>query len=240
MDEAGVERALLAAMQKGPFIEIFKDLVKVAVAEATAAKDAEIKELKTELTEIKTQLNTMEQYSRRFCVNVTGVPERGRGEDTDRIVMDVAKLAGVSITKDDIDATHRIGTASAGKTRTIVARFNKFGTRREFYDARKQLRQPRNVPTSCVSAEEARKVFVADNLTRENQFILFQSRQAKREGKVHSAWSDLGRLKVRLRENGPTHVIKTLDDLTKLIQTTPQEVGVGGIRRSQRVREGST
>ena len=38
MDEAGVERALLAAMQKGPFIEIFKDLVKVAVAEATAAK----------------------------------------------------------------------------------------------------------------------------------------------------------------------------------------------------------
>ena len=67
------------------------------VREAMAEKDAVIESLRNELKETKEQMNDLEQYSRRLCLNVSGIPEGGPGEETDRLVIDTAKLAGVDL-----------------------------------------------------------------------------------------------------------------------------------------------
>ena len=221
MDEAVLQQAIMNIMKNDVFVQIIRDQVKeqvaVAVAEAVASRDAEIESLREELSETKAQLNCLEQYSRRLCLDVSGIPETAN-EDTDRLIMDTAKLAGVEIAKEDIDRSHRVGAVKPGKTRTLVVRFVTYSKREAMYGARKQLRRPQAFDGSTVSTATAENVFVTDNLTRENHFILYKARQYRKDGKLFAAWSDVGRLKVRLREGGPTVVIRSLNDLVGLVE----------------------
>ena len=144
-------------------------------------------------------------------------------EVTDRLVFDTAMLAGVNLTPHDIDVSHRIGAAKPGKDRTIIVRFTSFRARQELYNARKKLRSPCDVPNSSVSAKIAETVFLSDNLTRANQFLLYQARKLKKADKISAAWSDVGRLKIRVTENGPTKIITSLDDLQRFAGTLPED-----------------
>ena len=122
-------------------------------------------------------------------------------------------MAGVTVTRADIDRTHRIGKPGTGKVRPIIARFTNFAKRQDVYNARRELRKPRPVRGSAVSSEVAGKVFISDNLTRQNQHTMFVARNMKKQGKLHSAWTDIGKMKVRVREGGPTKVIRSLEEL---------------------------
>ena len=211
--EAGELRKMMKECLKDDEIQsLLLGKMEAIVAKAVAAKDQEIADLKDELRRTNDQLNDLEQYSRRLCINVTGVPETA-SESTDQIVTDLAKMAGVTVTRADIDRTHRIGKPGTGKVRPIIARFTNFAKRQEVYNARRELRKPRPVRGSVVTSEVAGKVFIADNLTRQNQHTMFIARNLKKEGRLHSAWTDVGKMKIRLREGGPTKVIRSLEDL---------------------------
>ena len=221
MDDAVLQQAIIRFTKDDTFLEIIRDqvkeAVKTAVDDAVAARDAEIQALKEELSEAKAQINNLEQYSRRLCLDLSGIPET-TSEDTDRLVIDTAKLAGVELTKADIDRSHRVGAVKPGKPRTLLVRFASYSKREALYDARKKLRQPRTFEGSSVSPAVASKVFVTDNLTKENQYILYKARQYRKDGKLFAAWSDVGKLKVRLRESSSTTVIRCLNDLQKLVE----------------------
>lgn len=216
MDKSDIKEALREVMRESEMAEIINRHVKAAVAEAMAAKDAEIQELRDELEETKIKLNELEQYSRRPCLNVSGVPETAN-EDTNQLVTDLAKMAGVNVSPGDIDVSHRIGAPRQGKVRAIIVRFAHYPIRQALYNARRELRKPRPFHGSTVSAETANGVFISDSLTRENQQTLYRARQLKKDNKIFAAWSDVGRLKIRISQGGPTHVIRSERDLTKLV-----------------------
>ena len=212
MADPDMKKALMECLKDREVTTLLGELMRTAVAEMMAAKDTEIAELKDQLRRTNDQLNDLEQYSRRLCMNISGIPETA-GESTDRIVTDLAKMAGVTVTPADIDRTHRIGKPSDGKNRNIIVRFTNFPKRQELYNARRELRKPRPVRGSTVTSETAGKTYLSDNLTRQNQHTMFVARGMKKAGKIHSAWTDVGKMKIRLREGGPTTVIRSLDDL---------------------------
>ena len=216
MDETAIKEAVSRILKDDAFLSIIREQVRAAVDSAVAERDAEIASLREELSETRAQLNSLEQYSRRLCLDISGIPESAN-EDTDRLVMDTAKLAGVDITRDEIDRSHRVGAVKPGKPRTLLVRFVSYAKREAFYNARRQLRQPRMFEGSTVTAAVASKTFVADNLTRENQHILYRARQLRKEGKLSAAWSDVGKLKARLKQTSPTTVIRTMEDLQRLV-----------------------
>ena len=171
MEEGALKKAMLECLRDGEIQSLLREQVKAAVAEAVAAKDQEIAELRDELRRTNDQLNDLEQYSRRLCINISGIPETAN-ESTDQIVTDLARMAGVAVTPADLDRTHRIGKPGTGKTRAIIARFANFAKRQELYNARRELRKPRSVRGSTVSVQVAGKTFVSDNLTRQNQHTM--------------------------------------------------------------------
>ena len=207
-----MKKALMEFLKDEGIQSLLREQAKMAAAEMMAAKDSEIAELKEELRRTNERLNELEQYSRRLCVNVSGIPETA-GESTDQIVTDLASMTGVTITPADIDRSHRIGKPTDGKSRPIIVRFANFSKRQEFYNARRELRKPRPVPGSTVTAETASRTFLADNLTKQNQHTMFVARGLKKEGKIHSTWTDVGKMKIRLREGGPTTIIRSVEDL---------------------------
>ena len=199
---------------------ILAPIVGAAVKAAMDAKEEEISKLKEELKEVKTKLDDLEQYSRKNCVNISGIPESA-GESTSKLVCDLGKAMRVDISPTDIDACHRIGRQSAGKTRSIIVKFCRFDQRQEFYAARRQLRGEAASAGGQFTAQQLEKIFVSDNLTQHRQSVLYAARQLRRKGKLFAAWSDVGRLKVRITKNGDTKLISTTADLRDLVGDDP-------------------
>ena len=135
VSDTELQQAIIRFARDEAFLKIIREEVKAAVKtahdEALAERDAEIQSLKEELSEAKAQINSLEQYSRRLCLDVAGIPETAN-EDTDRLVIDTAKLAGVELVKDDIDRSHRVGAVKPGKPRTLLVRFASYSKKRGF------------------------------------------------------------------------------------------------------------
>ena len=93
------------------------------------------------------KLDALVQYGRRQNLEFTGIPET-QGEDTNKLIIEVAKHIGVEITKDQISTSHRL---PARRTRhdndstkisppPIIAKFVNRDIWNEIYAKRKLIR----------------------------------------------------------------------------------------------------
>ena len=221
------------AEMKAKFLDAIKDpetaavlqailapIVGAAVKEAMEKKDEEIAKLREELKETRTRLDDLEQYSRKNCVNISGVPETA-GETTSELVRDLGTMLNVDISATDIVACHRIGRQTAGKPRTIIVKFGRFDQRQELYAARRRLREVAPPAGGRFTSQQLEKIYIADNLTPHRQSVLYAARQLRRKDKLFAAWSDVGRLKVRVTRGGDTKIITSIDDLRDLVGNDP-------------------
>ncbi len=55
----------------------------------------------------RSALNDLEQYRRRKCIKVSGVPVT-ENEEAEEIIMTIAKEIGVQLERSDISACHRV------------------------------------------------------------------------------------------------------------------------------------
>jgi len=72
--------------------------------------------LETSLKSLLKEKYDLEQYSRRECVEIRGVPGRA-GESTSHLVKEVGKALGVEATDNDISVSHRLLPSKAYKTK---------------------------------------------------------------------------------------------------------------------------
>lgn len=104
------------------------------------------------------QVDKMEQYSRRNCLLLHGVPEAAN-EDTDELILQQAQKmlgsSGISIT--DIDRSHRLGprrtTATALKQgpRPIIVRFTNYRARQKIFSNKKSLKGSKQIITESLT-----------------------------------------------------------------------------------------
>ena len=123
-----------------------------------AARKAEIKRLNdlvevqaTSIDNLKLAMNEAEQYSRRNCLKFYGVKESD-SENTDEIICRLAnERLGVSITRTDLDRSHRVasrrnsgpdegGNPKNRKPRAIIAKFCTYRVRNAILRARWKLK----------------------------------------------------------------------------------------------------
>ena len=72
-----------------------------------ASSEAENAKLVSKLQFCEASLNNLEQYSRRECVEISGIPET-EDENTKEISIKVGSLIGVHITERDLSVGHRL------------------------------------------------------------------------------------------------------------------------------------
>ncbi|KAK6191173.1 hypothetical protein SNE40_002911 [Patella caerulea] len=99
----------------------------------------------TEIQELKDKNDELEQYGRREGIRISGITERP-DEDTDKIVIEVGKLIGITITLNDINRSHRVGNPQVESTRPrqIICRFRGYYTKRSFIKQAKNLKDIRS------------------------------------------------------------------------------------------------
>lgn len=147
-----------------------------------SATELENKHLKAEVLRLSSivehhsvQINDIEQYSRRDCVEIAGVPE-GEQENTNELVMKIGNLIGVNINESDISVSHRLPKPSySSRAREgmpgfntnhpkIIVKFVRRVTKEQFYRARKHLKDKstRDIGFSTASVN---KIFISESLT---------------------------------------------------------------------------
>ena len=59
---------------------------------------------------LKESFNELEQYTRRDCMEIRGIPEISSDtrEDTNEIVVELGRKIGVDLKKEDISTSHRL------------------------------------------------------------------------------------------------------------------------------------
>ena len=119
------------------------------------------------LDDMDKQLDKQEQYSRRNCILIHGIPEN-KGEDTDKEILKVINDdidENVSIT--DIDRSHRIGMFIQGNRnpRPVIVKFARYHVRRKVFSNKKNLK--------------GKPVSITESLTAKRMEILKKARDEK-------------------------------------------------------------
>lgn len=165
---------------------------------------AQVERQSDTISTLKEKANEAEQYSRRNCVRLYGIPEvKSAKEDTDSVVLDLAqKKLGVALKREDIDRSHRVGPPSKDRKspRPIIIKLTSYRARQLLITNRRKLK--------------GSHIGIDEDLTRQNRSLL---EEAKKNPKVLAAWSSDGNIIVLLG-TGNSQVkkrVRSLQDLPK-------------------------
>ena len=191
---------------------LHKENFKNALAGVFAS---EIASLRKELNDFKFKLDEMEQYSRRNCLKITGIPEE-KNENTDKLVLNVINNLILNenndkITTKDISRSHRVGKfdPSRRKTRDIIVKFISYRERARVYANKKNLKSYNRNPT-----KQTGPIFVNEALTSRRSELYGKTRQLVKRKKIDSSWTYEGRIFVKLcGPRGKKIVVNSLEDL---------------------------
>ncbi|PIK42452.1 putative cytochrome P450 2J5 [Apostichopus japonicus] len=165
----------------------------------------EICQLRRDLTATQDSADRQEQYSRRNCLRIQGIPE-SPGESTDELVINLAtEKLNVTLTPGEIDRSHRISPrpranniANATRPRAIIVKLTSYNTRDRIYRARTSLKGTR--------------IYINEDLTRRNQELFARARKHER---VNRSWTLDGKIFV-IDGNDHKHHIANTEDLARL------------------------
>lgn len=184
------------------------DEVRVPYEKAMEEMRAENARLSEKCASLESQIeqcalsnDDLEQYSRRNCLLISGVPQQEH-ESTDRIVLNLAKDLDVNLKVEDIDRSHRVGSKSV---KDIIVKFTSYRSRHELYSRRKSLKDCG--PDLC-------DVYINEALTARRGQLLFDARQLVKKKLLIAAYSTDGKINV-LDKNKQRHRIKCHSDLIK-------------------------
>ena len=163
----------------------------------------------TSLTErvetLEKKVDAAEQYSRRNCLRLSGVPENP-SENTDVYIIDMARAIDAEVTLDEIERSHRVGPVRPGRCRDIIVKFTSYRVRRKIFGER--------VKTKVRGYEG---VFINEDLTKPRNELLLKARKMAKSNLLKSAWSSDGTILVRDLFD-TKHRILTKEDLTYSVQ----------------------
>ena len=161
--------------------------------------EGENKQLKVIALENKS--DRAEQYSRRNCLRLSGIPE-SKGESVDDKVLEITNTLGANLS---IDRTHRLGkmrgTESSGKPRDIIIKFTSYRARQKLLHNKKQLKE-----------KGYERIFINEDLTLTRDNIHYQTRKMVKEKLIQSTWTKDGTIVVRDKDS-KYYRIETQSDL---------------------------
>jgi len=146
------------------------------------------------MEELAIKLDRSEQYTRRNNLRIMGIPET-QGEDTDKLIVNVAKDMGVDLSTTEIDISHRVPrypSTPQTKARPIIVMFVSNASRRSLLANRSKLK--------AVGKKSAPKIFVNEDLTKTRAIIARKARGLVSEGRIESSWVTGGVILIKKKD----------------------------------------
>ena len=144
-----------------------------------------------------------EAYGGRQSVEIHGLPETP-GEDLKVVVVNLAKVAGVSLAINDIDVTHRVKSYKEESPKYIIVKFKSREVRDAFYynaKKKKNLTAKDVFPelTSKCSAAVANRMIYANERLPPQRKLLRKARQELKPRGAKFIWTQKGKILVKIQ-----------------------------------------
>ena len=171
------------------------------------------------------KIDDQEQYMRRDCVEIKGVPAREE-ESTNDIVVQIADLMGVELDESDISISHRLPankqwTDSEGVTHppsppSIIAKFVRREIKDSFYDSRYKLKEFSSVDLEGLRSADKYNLYVSESLTQVRKKLYKSALKVKKELKFKYLTTSNGRIYLKEDKGKKAFLINNESDFAKV------------------------
>lgn len=173
-------------------------------------------DLKRYVSDLETELNTVQQQNREQNIEITGLPET-RTENLNEILIKIATALGVPLRAEDIVFITRIEprTKIPGRPKAVVAKLTSTMLRDTIISA---VRKNRGINTSVIGMSgEPKNIYINEHLTPLNKLLCKQCREAaKNKEYKYSPWVRNGKIYLRKSDSHPIIRIRTESDIKKI------------------------
>ena len=158
---------------------------------------------------LETKLDDLEQYTRKFNLEICGIPE-DEDEDLEDTIIKLSECLNVDLRVKDIDIIHRFKKGNM-TSKPIIVRFSNYFSKDEMYRSRWKLR---NANVSSVFGAE--KIYINENLTARRAGLFKKVCDQKCLHQEWKIWTVYGNIFIKPSPSSRTYKINSLDDLSSL------------------------
>ena len=174
-----------AVLQNDTFKQMLFEALTLEFDTKLESLEKSIKSLKKENLTLSMQAEEQQQYSRRNCLVVHGIPTPLNKEDTDEAIVKFCKNhLKIDLQDRDIDRSHRLGKNGRGP---IIVKFCRHNIKQKIYFSKKLLKN--------------KNYLITESLTSTRVSAMKALKKLKDEGKITSFWSIDGKLHYILANN---------------------------------------
>ena len=164
---------------------------------------AKVLQSENEIKLLQQSFNDMDQYLRRDCVKIRGLPIDSQ-QNSNNLVLKIAEKIGIDIKESDISVSHILRRRNfvdqsrlrQNSTEAIIVKFVRRDIKDKFYRARKNLK---NLTAANFDFESSNKIFINENLTRKNKELFNSGLNIKREKGYKFIWTNNGSDSINIR-----------------------------------------
>ncbi len=223
-----LEKRLITLEKSMDFInEKFEDHRKISdnLTKQHSRLESENKELKQKTEELDSNVNSLsievddlEQYSRRDCIEVSGVPLQ-RDEDAEQSIINIGKVIGIDVDREDIQACHRINSKPNA---AIICKFVNRKLKEAFMKNKREITRMESISEKLGFSSESNsggslKLFLNESLTRRNKYLFKLVRDRKKEKDWNFAWTKNGTIFARKSKETEAVKIRSEVDIKKIM-----------------------
>lgn len=169
--------------------------------------------LKVKICDLEERLVESEQYSRRNCLEIQGIPE-DKNENLIETVKKVGKALDVDIGDNMIDVCHRLKKRREDQRPAGI--IVKFVRRLDAEEVLRRRRVKRNLSTRHMGLTMDSMIYINEALCPSRRKVFAQARAIKREKGYKYLWVRSGNIYMRKEDKAPVIQVHNISELGKL------------------------
>jgi hypothetical protein len=171
----------------------------------------QLTDLKFNLNELEYEVDDTQQYLRRDCIEITGIPKL-ENEDPTKLIKELCNNMSVTLKDDDISIVHRLPDTKKVKNR-LIAKFVRREKKDEIYNEKKKC-QGKSVNTlpsvNSTGQSFTDKIYINESLSSRRKKLFSKIYQFKKENSYKYVWTKNGKIYLKENDSSPSYNFVTL------------------------------
>ena len=163
-------------------------------------------------------IDDLQQYIRRDCIEVTGVP-LSPDVNAKQIIVEIGQLMGMELTEHHVSIAHPLPATKNIKNR-LIAKFVHRDVKDEFYKKRKMIaaKTTKDLPSAARNGPINQKIYINESLTANRRKLFGIMNAFKKEHHYKYLWTVNGKILLRESDSSKIHGFTRLDEFNNFVK----------------------
>ena len=194
------------------FFSKFNDKLAVIESDLSIAKNVNSKLLE-KITDLERRMNESDQYSRRECLEISGLPSSVNNDILEGTVLTILEKIGSAVPAENIEAIHRLKSYNNTSNKVIM----KLSRRKDVFRIFTSKNKLKGIDLSDLNIEKGTKIYINESLCNAYKSMWNECKSLKTRGLIHSYWVYNGKLSIKEKEDSKIINASHINDLKQFL-----------------------